>query len=142
MHYCNAKIEIERLTQWLPNCGRPELTSSATCLGVRIFCLFYETTSNLLSRAANHSKLGGQRLRPRSPFWLSEYETVPPEFGSGALPTADLTVPGRVTARHNQADRIYNSAGALFVKAPSAGFASNDIGAGFDASAFLRRPAE
>src|ERR1017187_1987720 len=97
------------------------------------FCLFYETTSNLLSRAANHSKLGGQRLRPRSPFWLSEYETAPPEFGSGALPTADLTVPGRVTARHNQADRIYNSAGALFVKAPSAGFASNDIGAGFDA---------
>jgi hypothetical protein len=32
-------------------------------------------------------------------------------------------------------DGLYSGAGALFVKAPSAGFASDDIGTGFDASA-------
>jgi hypothetical protein len=32
-------------------------------------------------------------------------------------------------------DSLYSGAGALFVKAPSAGFTSDDIGTGFDASA-------
>jgi hypothetical protein len=37
-----------------------------------------------------------------------------------------------VATRH---DGVYNSAGSLFLSAPSVGFSSDDIGTGFDASA-------
>jgi Alginate export len=52
-------------------------------------------------------------------------------------PYRQLTLLFQAESLHvaTRADGLYSGAGALFVKAPSAGFTSNDIGAGFDASA-------
>ena len=52
-------------------------------------------------------------------------------------PCQHLTLLFQAESLHatTRADGIYNSAGALFVKAPSVGFTSDNIGTGFDASA-------
>ena len=52
-------------------------------------------------------------------------------------PQRDLTLLFQAESLHaaTRFDGLYNGAGSLFVRAPSAGFTGDDIGAGFDASA-------
>lgn len=60
-----------------------------------------------------------------------------PRLNLDLEPYRHLTLLLQAESQHvaTRADGVYSSAGALLVKAPSAGFASDDVGTGFDASA-------
>jgi hypothetical protein len=58
-----------------------------------------------------------------------------PQYGPESSPKADIVIQAEQLHAAIRFDSLYSSAGSLFVKAPTAGLMSDDIGTGFDASA-------